>query len=62
MSSSFWSDAYSVLLFALDEIQVALVDLYNAFEEYNDQYIHEALPDYSLWNREYCENHLDTIH
>jgi hypothetical protein len=48
MSSSFWSDAYSVLLFALDEIRVALVDLYNAFEEYNDQYIHEALPDYSL--------------
>jgi len=48
MSSSFWSDAYSSLLFVLDEIQVALVDLYNAFEEYNDQYIHEALPDYSL--------------
>ena len=48
MSSSFWSEAYSVLLFVLDEIQVALVDLYNAMDEYNDLYINESLPDYSL--------------
>lgn len=48
MSSSFWSDAYSALAFALKEIQVVLDDIYNALEEYNDQYIHEALPDYGL--------------
>jgi hypothetical protein len=44
----FWSDVYSLWLLTLDEIQNALVDFYNALEQYNDDYVYHALPDYSL--------------
>ena len=44
----FWSDAYSFVWATLDEIQNALVDFYNALEQYNDDYVFHALPDYSL--------------